>query len=95
MPTGHVAGVKLISRLVPLAAGPAQRREGLDEVRAEEVALLTMDVPSSEKCDCAAESIGFATSHEAYVALRLHNGHRPECTRYLAAHAYVSDNDCD
>jgi hypothetical protein len=64
-------------------------------VRAEEVALLTLDMSLSEDCDCAAEPIGFASSLEAYVALRLHDGHGPECTRYLAAHAYVSDDDCD
>jgi hypothetical protein len=40
--------------------------------------------------DCATEPTGFASSHEAYAALRLHDGHGPECKRYLAAHAYVS-----
>ncbi len=40
--------------------------------------------------ECAAEPTGFANSHEAYADLQHHDGHGPECRRYLAAHAYVS-----
>jgi hypothetical protein len=52
--------------------------------------LLTLDTSLSEECDCAMEPTGFASSHEAYAALRLHDGHGPQCRRYLAAHAYIS-----
>jgi len=80
------------TRLYPAQASdtvirsPAAGLTRLAGVQAEQVALLTLNTSLSE--ECATEPTEFATSHEAYAALRLHDG--PECRSYLAAHAYVS-----
>ncbi|WP_155981267.1 hypothetical protein [Nocardia sp. BMG111209] len=50
--------------------------------------MLMFDMSLSE--ECAVEPTGFASAHEAYADLILHDEHGVECRRYLAAHAYIS-----